>query len=268
MRTSGVPAAGTPDPPRPAIRIMRLLIVAGLAVLVVAGVNAVAVARPQGRTTPRYDPPVMAGQIVYQACTGGFYARRGTAVVLTISAHCATPGVTLRDADGRVVGVYGQKAQLVDCPAGRFCSPSDFLMLVLAADRIPWGHLNLVDMGSGGYRALAGGTRPLACADINSGARVEVDGREIFREGRVTGKEVYSFPTDVIFPCMVLTDVAAGVGDSGGAVLVDGLPAGIAAREFDGRLGFTPLAEGLDALGLVLCTTPDCDLPAPVAATR
>ena len=58
-------------------------------------------------------------------------------------------------------------------------------------------------------------------------------------------------------------DVEVGVGDSGGAVLVRGLPAGVASRSFGGRLGFTPLAEGLEALDLELCTTPDCGLAAP-----
>ena len=48
-----------------------------------------------------------------------------------------------------------------------------------------------------------------------------------------------------------------------GAVLVRGLPAGVASRSFGGWLGFTPLAEGLAQLGLELCTTPDCGLPPP-----
>jgi hypothetical protein len=42
-------------------------------------------------------------------------------------------------------------------------------------------------------------------------------------------------------------------------VLVNGQPAGVISRSIGGRLGFTPLAEGLDNLGLTLCTTPDCD---------
>jgi hypothetical protein len=59
---------------------------------------------------------------------------------------------------------------------------------------------------------------------------------------------------------MVEADIDVAVGDSGAAVLVGGLPAGIISRELGGRLGFTPLAEGLENLGLTLCTTPDCDL--------
>ena len=58
-------------------------------------------------------------------------------------------------------------------------------------------------------------------------------------------------------------DIQVGVGDLGGAVLVRGLPAGATSRSFNGLLGFTPLAEGLDALGLELCTTPDCGLVRP-----
>jgi hypothetical protein len=59
---------------------------------------------------------------------------------------------------------------------------------------------------------------------------------------------------------MLVADIKASFGDSGSAVLVNGLPAGTTAREISGYLAFTPLAEGLENLGLVLCTTPDCDL--------
>ena len=45
--------------------------------------------------------------------------------------------------------------------------------------------------------------------------------------------------------------------DSGGGVLVRGIPAGATSRIFGGWLGFTPLAEGLAQLGLEMCTTPD-----------
>jgi hypothetical protein len=212
------------------------------------------------RTTARFDPPVWAGQNVPRACSGGFYARHGSTIVLTIVAHCANPGDTLRDPGGRFIGVFGPRAQLTDCPEGRFCAPSDFLALSLAPDWIPWGHLNMVDLGAGGYRTIEPGTRPLACADIPVGGRAEVDGREHYRDGIVTSVGRYEFETDTIFPCMVVTDIGVATGDSGGAVLVDGLPAGITSRAIGDRLGFTPLAEGLDNLGLTLCTTPDCDL--------
>jgi hypothetical protein len=59
---------------------------------------------------------------------------------------------------------------------------------------------------------------------------------------------------------MVHARIDVAVGDSGGAVLVRSIPAGVASRSFNGSLGFTPLAEGLEELGLDLCTTPDCDL--------
>ena len=44
------------------------------------------------------------------------------------------------------------------------------------------------------------------------------------------------------FPCIVAAaDVKVGTGDSGGAVLVRGLPAGATSRSFGGGiLGFTP----------------------------
>jgi hypothetical protein len=215
---------------------------------------------PSARTTPRFDPPVWAGQMVTGACSGGFYARDDTTVVITISAHCAEPGVTLRDGNGRLIGVLGPRAELLDCPEGRFCAPSDFLTLALAPERIPWGHLDLVDMGAGGYRQLAPGTRPLACGDIEVGDRVEIDGRERYRTGRVLEIGPYENQTDTMFPCMAAADIDVGVGDSGGAVLVNGQPAGVVARELGKNMGFTPLAEGLENLGLTLCTTPDCDL--------
>jgi hypothetical protein len=59
---------------------------------------------------------------------------------------------------------------------------------------------------------------------------------------------------------MIVGDVAVSTGDSGGAVLIRGLPAGVVARQLGDDVGMTPLAEGLENLGLVLCTTPDCDL--------
>ena len=220
------------------------------------------------RTMARYDPPVWAGQLVPVPCAnGGFYARDQEKIILTIAAHCsvAKPGTVWRDADGRLIGTWGRLAELTDCPAGRFCSPADIVSLELAPDRIPWGHLNLVDMGAGGYRTIAKGTPPLACSDIHVGDRAEVDGREHYRSGAVIEVAPYQFETDTMFPCMVLTDIEVHHGDSGGSVMVNGLPAGTTARDIGGRLAFTPLAEGLANLGLVLCTTPDCDLSPPTS---
>jgi hypothetical protein len=215
---------------------------------------------PTDRTTPRFDPPVWAGQNVTGACSGGFYARRDRTIVITLSAHCSEPGLPLRDGDGRLLGILGPRAQLPDCPEGRFCAPSDFLTLAIAPDRIPWGHLNLIDMGAGGYRTLAPGTSALGCDDIKVGDGVEIDGRERFRTGRVVEIGPYEHATDTMFPCMIAADIEVGVADSGAAVLVNGLPAGILARQLGTSMGFTPLAEGLENLGLTLCTTPDCDL--------
>ena len=212
------------------------------------------------RTTARFEPPVWAGQNFIAGCAGGFYARHESTIVLVMSAHCGNPGLTLRDEQGRLIGVLGPRAQLADCPQGRFCAPSDILTLALAPDRIPWGHLNVVDMGAGGYRTFDAGTRPLACADIAVGDRYEIDGREHYRSGKVIVIGPYEHETDTIFPCMIVGDSIVTTGDSGGAVLVNGLPGGIIARELGGQLGFTPLAEGLDNLALTLCTTPDCDL--------
>ncbi|HET7170295.1 MAG TPA: hypothetical protein VFI18_01550 [Gaiellales bacterium] len=211
------------------------------------------------RTTARFEPPVWAGQNVPGACSGGFYARGATGIVLTIVAHCAEPGTTLKTGAGEVIGTFGPRAELTDCPTDRFCAPSDFLALELEDRWIPWGHLNMVDLGAGGYRTFAPDTRALACGDIHVGERVEVDGREHYRTGTVTAVAPYQFASDTMFPCMAVADIETVVGDSGGAVLVDGQPAGIVSRALGGRMGFTPLAEGLENLGLELCTTPNCD---------
>ena len=211
------------------------------------------------RTTAEFDPPVWAGQNVPGACSGGFYARTDTTIVLTIVGHCAKPGGILRDW-GSYIGTFGPLAEITDCPPNRFCSPSDFLTLELAADRIPWGHLNMVDLGAGGYRTLAAGTPALACEEIKVGQPVEVNGREHYRTGKIVSTGPYQHEVDTMFPCMVVTDMFVAVGDSGSAVLVDGQPAGITSRNIGGKLAFTPLAEGLENLGLTLCTTPDCDL--------
>ena len=252
---------------RRSVRLLRgVAVVAAVLVAVAAAYVAVEVLRERAetiRTTERFDPPVWAGQNVPIPCaSGGFYARDGDAIALTIAAHCAvaTSGATWRDSDGRVIGTFGEAAQLLDCPAGRFCAPADIVSLRLAPDRIPWGHLNVVDMGAGGYRTIAPGTRPLACGDVDRGDRVEVDGREHYRSGNVIESGPYDHPTDTIFPCIVVTDIKGGPGDSGSAVLVNGLPAGTTARVIGGYLAFTPLAEGLANLGLVLCTTPDCEV--------
>lgn len=114
------------------------------------------------------------------------------------------------------------------------------------------------------FSGIPPGTAPLACDDIEIGDKAEINGRDIFREGKVVEKGVSDFPEDgAYFPCMIAADIAAATGDSGGAVLVNGTPAGVTSRSFGGSLGFTPLAEGLAELGISLCTTPDCDLVPP-----
>ena len=239
----------------------RLVFLSLVAVLLGGLLLLLGAARARIRLTPVYDPPVLAGQVV--ACTAGFYARRGETLVLTISGHCYDRANPPRDAAGRVIGTYGADARRTPCPAGRVCAGSDIVELVLSPDHVAWGHLNLVDLGPGGYRTIARGSRPLGCADLRVGSTVEFDGRALYRSGRLVAVEPYAMATDTNFPCMALTDLDAATGDSGGAVLADGQPAGIASRQFEGKLGFTPLAEGLDDLGLTLCTDPDCGLVPP-----
>jgi hypothetical protein len=255
-------AAG-PRPTRRAL-IWANLVVLGV-LLVVVGSTIVDVLRERSETNraaPRYDPPVMAGQHITPGCPGGFYARHGHTIVVTVSAHCLDPGAVLHDARGQLIGVVGPRAQFADCPAGRFCAPSDFMAVAVAADRIPWGHLNEIDMGAGGYRTLAPATRALGCADIAVGDAAETNGRAHYRTGKVLAIGPYANATDTIFTCMAVADMHVATGDSGGTVLVEGAPAGVVARNMGGKVGFTPLAEGLELenLGLTLRTTPSCEL--------
>lgn len=249
---------------RPWVAWLALLLLAAVAVaefgLVMAG------QRETWRFTPVYDPPVLAGQQAMPWCTGGFYARHGTQVVLLVAAHCGSPGQPVTQRDGVTpLGVLGPAALLPACPhAGKVCLASDMMTVELDAAAIPWGHLNEVDLGAGGYRLIAPGTAPLACADIAVGANAELDGRGHYRSGRVLEKgENLNAVDPNYFPCIVAAQIHVQTGDSGGAVLVDGRPAGITSRVFDGYVGFTPLAEGLEAIGLELCTDPDCGLVRP-----
>ena len=250
-------------------RLIRLLTVtlAGL-LIAIAGYSVVSAVTQPRRTTAVYDPPVLAGQQLWGYCAGGFYARHGDTIVLTSTGHCTTESTVATDPDGTGVrGVFGPAARDATCPyPGHKCAASDLNYLVVAADRIPWGHLNVVDLGTAGYRVIPPGTRPLGCADVAVGDAVEIDGRDIYRSGTVLDKGAYLHAEDGdYFPCMIASSVQVTAGDSGGAVLVRGIPAGVTSRSFGGNLGFTPLAEGLAELGLELCTTPDCGLTAPVA---
>jgi hypothetical protein len=256
---------------RGSVRARRLLIVALAGVLLGMGVyGAVTTLTAPRRSTPFYDPRVLAGQVIPGFCSGGVYARHGHVIVLTSSPHCGEEGTAV-NGDSFLQGVIGPKAKDATCKyPDHSCASSDMNYMVVAPDRIPWGHLNVIDLGTAGYRVIAAGTRPLGCADIAVGDLAEVDGRNYYRAGRVLEKGENLAPADqdgAYFPCMITSDLKVGTGDSGGVVLVRGIPAGVTSRSFGGQLGFTPLAEGLAQLGLVLCTDPDCGLsrPAPTA---
>jgi hypothetical protein len=138
--------------------------------------------------------------------------------------------------------------------------------MLVAADRIPWGHLNEIDMGAGGYRVVTQDTRPLDCAGINVNDIVEINGRLIYRTGHVVEKGEYLRPASedpLYMPCVVAANIRVATGDSGGIVLVNGIPSGIVARRFQEWLGFTPIAGGLAELGLTMCDTPNCGLVPP-----
>jgi hypothetical protein len=256
---------------RPRVRPFHLLLAVLVGLILATGFLAATRAMQPQRTTPVYDPPVLAGQQLWGACAGGFYARHGDTIVLTSTGHCTTEGAVAYDDDGTTVrGVFGPAARDASCPyPGHKCASSDLNFVVVAKDHIPWGHLNVVDLGSAGYRIIPPDTRPLGCADIAIGDQVEIDGRNVYRSGTVTQKGQNLHPADQdgdYFPCMVIASIPVAVGDSGGAVLVRGIPAGVTSRSFGGSLGFTPLAEGLAQLGLQLCTEPNCGLQPTTAS--
>jgi hypothetical protein len=166
----------------PLVRARRLLIVALVGVLLGIGLfwGVSAVTTPR-RTTPLYDPPVLAGQQIPNYCAGGVYARHGDTVVLTSSPHCGGEGTVVGEQ-----GTAGPLARDATCPyAGHTCHASDMNYVVVTPARIPWGHLNVIDLGVGGYRILGPDTRPPTCSEVAIGDPIEMDGRNIYRTGTV-----------------------------------------------------------------------------------
>ena len=106
-------------------RLMRQMVMAGLLGVLVALI-AIGAWRtfhletyvhagsdPLVRTTPVYTPPVLAGQIVWGPCSGGFYARHGDTIVLTSTGHCTAPGIVahqsaLRGGETMKIKDYGK----------------------------------------------------------------------------------------------------------------------------------------------------------------
>ena len=99
------------------IRPRRVLMGVLLGVLVmITAFAATRVLQPR-RTTPVYDPPVLAGQQLWGACAGGFYARHGDTIVLTSTGHCTSEGEVVMNPDGTDVrGVFGPAARDATCP--------------------------------------------------------------------------------------------------------------------------------------------------------
>jgi hypothetical protein len=252
--------------PRVRLRRRRLIVVLVGVLLVLCAAIAFDNLTAPRRTTPVYDPPVLAGQQLWGYCAGGVYARHGDTIVLTSTGHCTTPGTVAYEPDGVTIrGTFGPAARDATCAyAGHTRASSDINYMVVAPERIPWGHLNVVDLGTAGYRVIPAGTRPLGCDEIAIGDEAEIDGRNIYRHGPVAEKGAYLHDEDgSYFPCMVAAQIQVAPGDSGGVVLVRGIPAGVTSRSLGGLLGFTPLAEGLAQLGIELCTDPDCGLSRP-----
>jgi hypothetical protein len=253
--------------------VFLLLVLILVGVLVAIG-RAWQIAQSTSRSTPVYAPPVLAGQGLGYGCSGGVYAKTaGGAIVLTTTGHCLTEGMTALRADGTPIGTASAWSNWATCakPGKNRCTASDMAYVTLLPEVIAWGHLDQIDMGAGGYVTVAPSTRALACPDIREGDEVRFNGRSIYRTGKVVSQEAYNFDGDgTFFPCIVISDVQAGGGDSGGVVLVRGLPAGVGARVFgqDQWMGFTPLGPGLEELGLTLCDSPNCGLTPETAANR
>ncbi len=180
---------------------------------------------------------------------GWVYARLGDTIVLTTSPHCGGDGTHATSPDGTVQGVLGPTAVMTACPhPDHTCKASDMNYLAVAPDRVPWGHLNEIDLGVGGYRILAPDTRPSACSDIAVGDPVEMDGRGDYRTGTVAEKGEYLQPANEdgdLLPGALLPRASrsAPATPERGAGAWD--PGRVTTRSLDGNLGFTPLAEGL-----------------------
>jgi hypothetical protein len=89
--------------------LVRLLVVvlAGL-LLGIGAFWVVSAATQPRRTTPVFDSPVLAGQQLWGACAGGFYARHGDTIVLTSTGHCTSEGTVAYEPDGTTMrGVFG-----------------------------------------------------------------------------------------------------------------------------------------------------------------
>jgi len=276
MESGGDPQqAASPARVRPRLGPRRLvfIVLVGVlvALLVYLGRVGVVWFTETHRTTPVYDPPVLAGQYSRNGCSTGVYARTaGGAVVLTATGHCLPAGSTASAIDGRELGIASGPTNWPTCdrPGKNRCTASDMAYITVIPSMIPWGRLDQIDMGVGGYHTVNPGLRALTCADVHVGDAVAFNGNGLYRTGQVVAQEVYDFPGDgVYFPCIVLTDISGMIGDSGGVVLVNGVPGGVAARVFGDQsaLGFTPLAGGLTELGLTMCDTPDCGLTRPAA---
>ena len=264
-------------PPAGGIRIRRVAFVFLVAILVVL---VVVVGRfgflwlvRHDRTTPVYDPPVLAGQVASPGCSGGVYALTASGdIVITTTGHCSNAGDPKQmPVSGRYIGVASASSNGLPCdrPDKNRCTTSDMAYITLVPEVIPWGHLNEIDLGVGGYRVIPAGTRALSCAEVGQGDRVEINALGGYREGGIIGQQPNDFPEDgTYFPCITVSDIDVVSGDSGGVVLVNGFPAGVASRSYAGKRGFTPLAEGLAEMGLTMCDTPACGMPRPEATVR
>ena len=90
---------------RARVRPVPLLIVVLTGLLIGIALFSIvrAVTTPR-RTTPVYDPPVLAGQQIPMYCSGGVYARRGETIVLTSSPHCGGEGTKVYDFERHAPG--------------------------------------------------------------------------------------------------------------------------------------------------------------------
>ena len=205
---------------RPRRRLMRIL---GVGLVVVIGALAVRALLEPRRTTPVFEPPVVAGQQLWGCCAGGFYARLADTIVVTSTGHCTSEGAVAYEPDGTTMrGVFGPVARDATCPhEGHTCR--------VVRHQLPRRRGGPDSVGPPQRRRLRhgrlsdhpAGTRPLACDDIAIGETAEINGRNVYRSGEVVEKGENLHAGDpAYFPCMIAATIHVESGDSGGAVLV------------------------------------------------
>ena len=229
-------------------------------------------------TSASYDPNVRPTGAGRPANLGGVCSGEvptpamGSTIVLTTTAlrRRGTGGPTPGNGpSGRGVS-SGRAGPGATCPYPRTPRAATDLNYAVVAPGSPvlWGHLNGIGPGHGRLPDHPAGTRPLACRRHSdrrprwrSTAATSIEA-ERSRKGENHHPEGRSY-----FPCMVAAAIQVGVGDSGGAVLVRGIPAGVTSRRLRRMARVHPVAEGMAELDSNSARRPTADsVPQPPGA--